>query len=254
MGISINDFSFWLLSIDIFEKEPNLDWYSEGQEASCKNLSFYNRRSQCCSSRGVPTKDLKETDNFRNISYHLNSFLFNNVLTSFANLKKSTVTNTLIPTTGKNFFKAIKKIQNELVVKSAYSSIFRNAKSIFSFSEYYGAPRAPLLIYLSPYDSNPFGDTPQEFEKKIGAFVKQFSHPTAWTIIDDYVLSPIGFSEYPWDGVVFIDTKKYRGGDGNIHLPVFIDYLVKQIACYYWLKIRYEELKKMISQILRWHF
>jgi len=63
------------------------------------------------------------------------------------------------------------------------------------------------------------------------------------------------YTEYPWRSFIFLNTNQLAENDNKIYLPDFIDDLLKQIACYYWLAYRKNRLlesnlSKFNSQVL----
>lgn len=235
----------WIISIDILQDEADYGKYSERMGLLNESLYQYNRLSQCIRSTSIATPEYSiESDYLEKCSYHFSAFVKRNFIENFGKLNKKAIQNfKKLPKFG--FYPYVKKIQNELMVNTNKSKNQKNTKSIFGFSHYYESTDAPLVLYLAP-KKDLFSSIKQvEFEKMVRLFIKRKMQGTFCTVIDGYALTSLDVALYPWDGIIFIDSRYYQNkNDHGIHLPVFLQYLVKQIVSYCWLKYRYKLLQQ----------
>jgi hypothetical protein len=236
--ITLEKFRYWFISFYLLDKEPNLDNYNTAKTNSERLLYHYDFDNKFSGYTQIAILNNKiENKEFSDIYILTEELIGHNLIIAFGKLSdESTSKYTNNYTSMKDIFDF--ELQNELIRSIESSEIFGTKIKRIGLIH-------PALVYMEPLEDNLFSNSNiNNLINEISSLIEMIgSHRNLWSIIDDCILTSFPGHIIPWDGIIFINTKKITGSDENIHLPdIFLD-ILKQLACYHWLDNRKYQLK-----------
>ena len=239
--IAFDKFRYWLISLDLLEKRPNIEKWEENRFES--GLFLHRTDGSVCMFKSLPILDNKTKRNgFSAIYVDVLTSFGNKLILTFGNLNANSASKLSIAKM--DYFK---NLQKDLIMNLQSSELFEDENKSIFFQDM-GRPfpiiRAPMVLYMEPLENDLFSNSNNGVSIDTIRNVIQMlhSHENLWSVINGYVLSTFLYAPYPWNGLIFLNTNKIAEDDTNIHLPSFVYYLLEQLACYHWLAYRENQL------------
>ena len=248
--IAFDKFRYWLISLDLLEKEPNLDNWNNNRLGPGEFYMILHRSDgSACSMKMLALLDDKSNRNaFSMVYVDILSFPGEKLILTLGNLDVNSASKLfdekIDAVEKKDYFK---ELQKDLIWNLQTSEIFeKEIKSIFPQGEPAFMNKAPFILYMEPLEVDLFSNSNNDISVDVIRNVIQMlpAHKNLWTIINGCVLLNFLGTAYPWESLIILNTNKIAENDTNIHLPNLVYYLLKQLACYHWLDYRSSQLFK----------
>jgi len=233
--IELNEFRYWLFTFSILIKE---DYSHNNYYKACRDSKSLIRHigNYLLGSRLIPNLyNEKENSNFDELYFVGESFLGYKLIITLGKLNENVVDKCFKSGDAYNVNKIFGELKDELLLKSQSSDIFNNTK----YMEF----ESPIILKVEPED-NIFSDlNSEDFINEINSFIDLIYSNHGFSIFDDCVLANLPYSNKIWEGLVFINTKK-RDENNNIYVSVILFDIIEQLACYFWLNFRKNQLRR----------
>jgi hypothetical protein len=248
--IAFDKFRYWLISLDLLEKEPNLENWNNNRLGPGEVYRILHRSDgSACSMKMLALLDDKSKRNaFSMIYVDILSFPGEKLILTLGELDVNSASKLfdekIDAVEKKDYFK---ELQKDLIWNLQTSEIFeKEIKSIFPQGEPAFMNEAPFILYMEPLEVDLFSNYNIDISVDVIRNVIQMlpAHKNLWTIINGCVLLNFLSTAYPWESLIILNTNKIAENDTDIHLPNLVYHLLKQLACYHWLNYRKSQLFK----------
>lgn len=234
--IELNEFRYWLFTFSILINCE--DFSHNNYYKACRDSKSLIRHIRNCWLRSTSIPNLyneKENSNFDELYLFGDSFLGYTLIITFGKLNEIVADKCFKSGDAYNVNKIFGELKNELLLKSQSSDFYNNTK----YMEF----ESPIILKIEP-EHNIFSDlNSEDFINEIISFLDLIYCNHGFSIFDDCVLANLPYSNQIWEGLVFINTKK-RDDDNNIFVSVILFDIIEQLACYFWLDFRKNQLRR----------
>jgi len=261
-NISFDKFRYWLISLDLLEKDPEVWKILSERHVGENSVTSYWPSGRPAAVRSIYIlHDKARSKKTSKIYVDFNRFLENRLILTFMKLNAKSVSILASNKNASTKWKYFCKLQQKLLLSYYHHPdyIGEGNQSILNkdINSQYPLIHSPLVLYMEPTENNLLLNSQKNISQdKIRYLIKMLeSHGSLWSIINGFVVMTFLYTEYPWRSFIFLNTNQLAKNDNKIHLPDIIYDLLKQIACYHWLAYRKNQLlesdlSKFNSQVL----